>query len=188
VTYISYPYDDSLAVTPTATYGADVALASAGASATASSGKASAAISGVMTGGWTSSPGDVVPSLTVRLATPSRIDRVIVNTQSVGSTATGLRSYRLSVEQSDGGWSQVAAVSGQYRNHEVQLAFPPQLAVAVRLTVFEINYGGYYGGGIPPFWPATQAGTAFVHDIEIYQGLGGPGTIGGTDLPSLPSP
>ncbi len=186
VTYISYPSSDSLDITPTATYGTDVALASAGASATASSGNASAAISGATTGaGWVSSPGDVAPSLTVHLATSSLIDRIIVDTQSVGSTATGLRSYTLSVEQPDGTWLVVAQVSGQYRDHVLQLAFSPEQALAVRITVKQINYGGYYGGGIPPFWSPTQPGAASLHVIEIYRGSSGPSTIDGTDLPAL---
>jgi hypothetical protein len=186
VTYISYPAGDSLSVTPTEAYGQNVALASAGATATASSGSASAAISGVTTGaGWMSSPGDVAPTLTVSLGAPTWVDRAIVDTQSVGSTATGLRKYKLSVEQPDGDWSQVAAVSGQYRDHNVQLAFTSQLVIAVRISISEINYGGYYGGGVPPFWPASQPGVAFLHDIEVYSGLGGPGKIEGANLPSL---
>ncbi len=189
VTYVSYPASDSLAVTPTVPYGTDVALASAGASATASSGNASAAISGATTGaGWASSPGDVTPSLTVHLATSSLIDRVIVDTQSVGSTATGLRSYTLSVEQPDGDWTEVAQVSGQYRSHILQLAFSPEQALAVRLSVSEINYGGYYGGGIPPFWSPNEPGTAFLHGLEVYKGTAGPSTIAGISLPALLRP
>jgi hypothetical protein len=132
-----------------------------------------------------SSPGDVAPTLTVSLGAPTWVDRAIVDTQSVGSTATGLRKYKLSVEQPDGDWSQVAAVSGQYRDHNVQLAFTSQLVIAVRISISEINYGGYYGGGVPPFWPASQPGVAFLHDIEVYSGLGGPGKIEGANLPSL---
>ena len=46
----------------------------------------------------------------------------------------------------------MATVVGQYRTHELQLAFAPVVATAVRITVSEVNFGGYYGGGIPPWW------------------------------------
>ena len=78
------------------------------ASATASSGNASAAIAGLPAGyghGWTSSNGDTTPSLTVTLASASTINRIVVDTQSAGSVAPGVRDYTLSVDEPGTGWT-----------------------------------------------------------------------------------
>jgi len=186
VTFLTYPAGDTLTVGPTEHYGTDLASAAAGATATASSGNAPAAIAGLPAGygqGWTSGPGDSTPSLTVTLASPSTVDRVVVDTQSVGSTAPGLRNYTLSVDEPGTGWVTVATVTGQYRYHEAQFAFDPVSVSAVRVSVTELDYGGYYGGGIPPFWPATQSAAAFVHALEAYGGSGGPAVVDGSGLP-----
>ena len=185
VTYVTYPVGDSLTLGPTEDYGADLALASAGASATASSGNGSAAIDGLQVGydqGWSSSAGDPTPSLTVTLADRATINRIVVDTQSVGSTATGVRNYTVSVDEPSGGWTRVANVVGQYRTHELELAFAPVDATAVRISVSEVDFGGYYGGGVPPWWSPTQVAPAFVHAIQVYKGTDQPDTVDGSGL------
>ncbi len=188
VAFVTYPSDDTLTVGPTESFGTDLAASASGATATASSGDASAAIDGLPAGyglGWTSGPDDPTPSLTVTLAGPSTVDRVVVDTQSMGSVAPGLRDYTLAADEPGTGWVTVATETGQYRDHEALLTFAPVVASALRLAVTEIDYGGYYGGGIPPWWPATQRAGAFVHVLEAYAGSGGPAVVSGADLPPL---
>ncbi|MBF6555710.1 MAG: discoidin domain-containing protein [Acidimicrobiales bacterium] len=186
ITYVSYPVGDSLTVGPTESYGTDLAAASGGANATASSGDASAAIAGTTTGaGWSSTSGDTAPSLTVTLASPQTINRVVVDTQSVGSTAPSVRNYVLSVDQPGVGWVPVATVIGQYRTHSLQLAFNAVTATAVRISVSEVNFGGYYGGGVPPWWSPTQPAGAFLHALQVYGGTGTTSQVSGSALTPL---
>jgi len=188
VEYLTYPAGDTLSVGPTETYGTDLASAAAGATATASSGNASAAIAGLTVGygqGWSSEAGDTTPSLTVNLAAPATIDRVIVDTQSVGSTASGIRDYTLSAHEPGTGWVTVATEAGQFRDHQLQFALDPVTVDAVQITIDEINFGGYYGGGIPPWWPSDQGATAFLHTIQVYAGSGGPSVVDGSGLAPL---
>jgi hypothetical protein len=190
VRYVSYPSGDTLRVQPIEDYGPDLALSSSGATATASSGDASAAIVGLdaTTGegqGWSSDAGDVDPSITVDLPSAATVDRVIVDTQSQGSTAFGLRHYTVSVESPGGTWSTVATVIGEYRNHERQLDFAPQPVIAVRIDVTVVNFGGYYGGGIPPWWLPNDPGTAFLHAVEVYAGTDQPAQLEGRALRPL---
>jgi hypothetical protein len=191
VTYLTYPAGDQLNIGPTEPYGPDLAASVAGGHAKASSGPAAAAISQSITGGaaagtgWSSDPGNKSPVLSVNLGGEPTVNRVLVDTQSVGSTATGLRTYTVSLQAPDGHWSVVARVAAQYRNHQQQLDFPAQRARAVRITVAAINYGGYDGGGIPSFWASNQPGVAFVHAIEIYGGSDPPSTVEGRGLTAL---
>ena len=187
VAYLTYPAGDTLTVGPTETYGTDVASAAGGASATASSGTAASAINGNPAGyglGWTSASGDITPSLTDTFAKTTTIDRIVVDTQSAGSTASSVRNYTLSADV-NGTWTTVATETGQYRNHVLQFAFSPVAASAIRINVSEVNFGGYYGGGIPPWWPATQIAPAFLHTFEAYAGTGGPDAVSGSSLPAL---
>jgi hypothetical protein len=186
VAFVSYPVGDTLTVGPTQTYGTDLAAASANATAAASSGNASGAIAGTTTGnGWTSNTGDATPTLTVTLASPATINRVVVDTQSVGSTAPSVRNYVVSVNQPGVGWTPEATLVGQYRTHELQLAFNPVTASAVKISVSEVNFGGYYGGGIPPWWGATQTSGAFLHALQVYGGTGSAGQVNGSSLTPL---
>jgi len=188
VTYVTYPTGDTLTVGPTESYGTDVASAAAGATATASSGTASAAIAGDPVGnglGWSSASGDTTPSLTDTFARSTTIDRILVDTQSNGSTASSVREYTLSVDEPGTGWVTVASESNQYRDHILQFAFAPVAATGIRIAVSEVNFGGYYGGGIPPWWSPTTIAPAFLHSIEAYAGTGGPSVVGGTGLPPL---
>ncbi len=188
VSYLTYPVGDTLTVGPTEAYGTDVASSASGASATASSGSASSAINGNPVGnglGWSSASGDSTPSLTDTFAHPTTVDRILVDTQSNGSTATSVRSYTLSADVVGAGWTTVATETGQYRYHTLQFAFPPVVATGIRINVSEVDFGGYYGGGIPPWWSPTQVAPAFLHTIEAYSGSGGPAVVAGTALPAL---
>ncbi len=188
VTYVAYPAGDTLTVGPTEPFGADLAASSSGASAAASSGNASAAIAGIPAGygnGWSSSNGDTTPSLTVTLASAATINRIVVDTQSAGSVATGVRNYTLSVDEPGAGWTTVATEVGQYRDHEVLFAFPPVLASAVKISVTEVDFGGYYGGGIPPWWSPTQDGNAFLHALQAYAGTNSVAQVEGSGLTPL---
>ena len=110
VTYISYPVGDTIAIGPTQGYGTNLATQSDGATATATSGSPSYAINGEPVGGWSSTKGDATPSLTVKLAGTPTINRIVVDTQSVGSTATGVRDYTVSVDEPGSGWTTVSTV------------------------------------------------------------------------------
>ena len=152
---------DTLTVGPTEHYGANLALLSAGAIATASSGNAdrppSTDCRSATTRAGARAAGDPTPSLTVTLAGRPTINRIVVDTQSVGSTATGVRNYTRLGRRAVGAGPAVATVVGQYRTHELQLAFAPVAATAVRITVSEVDFGGYYGGGVPPWWSHPTA-------------------------------
>jgi hypothetical protein len=189
ITYLSYPVGDTLSIAPPQSYGTDLAAATSTnhSSATASSGNASAAIAGTTSGsGWSSTNGDSTPSFTVNLANPATINRVVIDTQSVGSTASSVRNYVVSVDEPSSGWTTVATVAGQYRTHELQLAFDPVMASAVKITVSEVNFGGYYGGGIPPFWTHGYGiATAFLHAIQVYGGTGTASQVNGSSLTPL---
>ena len=188
VTYLTYPAGDTLTVGPTETYGPDLASAPSGATATASSGNAASAIGGQAVGyghGWRSALGDTTPSLTVTLAKVSTIDRMVVDTQSVGSIATGVRNYTLSAHEPGIGWTRLVTESGQYRDHALQFSFPSVVATALRIDVSEVDFGGYDGGGIPPFWSPSVAGSAFLHSLQAYAGSGGPSVVDGTGLTPL---
>ena len=188
VNYLTYPSGDTLTIGPTESFGTDLASSAAQATATATSGNASAAIAGLPVGygqGWTSGAGDTTPALTVTLARASTLDRVIVDTQSAGSTATSVRNYTLSANEPGSGWVTVATETGQYRNHEELLSFAPLVATQLKISVSEVNFGGYYGGGIPPWWSASTPAPAFIHAIQAYAGSGGPAVVDGSALPDL---
>jgi hypothetical protein len=185
VSFLTYPVGATLAIGPTEAFGTNLTSSAAGATATASSGNAAAAIASLPVGygqGWSSNAGDSVPTLTVTLPAASTLDRVIVDTQSVGSTATSIRDYTLSANEPGTGWVTIATQTKQFRNHEALFSFAPLVATGLRLTITEVNFGGYYGGGIPPWWPSTMGATAFVHTIEAYSGSGGPSVVDGTGL------
>ncbi len=55
----------------------------------------------------------------------------------------------------------------------------------MRIDVTEVDFGGYDGGGIPPFWPPSQAIPAFLHSLQVYAGTGGPSVVDGTGLTPL---
>ena len=53
------------------------------------------------------------------------------------------------------------------------------VASAVQIQITEVNFGGYYGGGVPPWWPTTQIGTAFLRTVEVYGGSDSPDQVNG---------
>ncbi len=193
VTYVTYPVGDVLVVSAPQAYGTNVALSSAGATASASSQDTSNgnyaidAINGLTPGygqGWASTSGDQAPTLSVSWPTAATVNRVVVDTQSVGSTAPGLRDYTVSLDES-GTWTPVATEVGQFRYHEQLFAFTPASATGVRISVSEVNFGGYYGGGIPPWWSSTSPAQAFIHAVQVFAGTGTPAQVAGSGLAPL---
>ncbi len=173
VRYVLYPAGDAISVTPTAPYGQNLALSSAGAQATASSGNPWDAIAGLQWGaglGWSSNTGDETPSLTVTLPGTPTIDRIVLDTQSNGSTAASLRDFTVSVDEPGIGWQTVDTTTRSYRSHELEIDLAPTAATGVRVAVSEVNFGGYYGGGIPPWWNPADTEPAFLHALQVYAG------------------
>jgi hypothetical protein len=125
--------------------------------------------------------------LTVQLAAPALVNRVIVDTQSAGSTAAGLRDYSIEVLRPGGRWVTVAEVRGEFRYHVEELAFTAVLTQSIRVTELSANYGGYAGGGLPSFWPSKQSTSALVHSVQVYSGSGAPSAADGNGLSALPS-
>jgi hypothetical protein len=194
VAYVAYPSADTVRLGPTERYGSDLALASSGATATASSGNPSAVLVNPSDAtnegqGWTSKAGDLHPSIRVELAHAKKINRVLVDTQSMGSTATGIRGYTVSVLTTKGKWLVVGTVTRQFRSHIDQVVFNPVDARAVRIQVSTVNAGGYVGGALPSFCTQTSCVvTAFIHAIEIYAGTAAPATVNGANLVRLKQP
>ena len=159
VTYVCYPVGDTLSVAPPQPYGTDLA-ATTGAnhsSATASSGSAPAAIAGTTPGpGWSSGFGDS-PRASPSPGRPGH-HQPGGGRHPVGGQHRHQRAQLRGLgDEPTTGWTDVATVTGQFRTHELQLVFAPVVGTAVRITVSEVNFGGYYGGAIPPFGPAASA-------------------------------
>ena len=195
VTYVLSPRGYHLALESTEPFGPNLALSSSGATATASSSgpgnPAAAAIAGTAASagygqGWMPASGDTHPYLTVRLAKPAEINRVLVDSQSEGSTAAGLRNYAIQVLNPKGNWIQVAQVRQEFRDHVDELAFDPVVTRSIRVVITAANYGGYAGGGVPSFWPIGQAQSPLLHSLQVYSGSLNPTAVGGGALSSLP--
>ena len=189
VSYLTYPAGDTLSVGPTEAYGTDLASAAAGATATASSGNASAAIAGLTVGygqGWTSAAGDTTPSLTVNLA--ARIDPRPGHRRHPVGRLDGHQHPRLHPVGRRAGHRM-----GHRRHRDRPVPGPrgplhllrPWWPPHFEINVSEVNFGGYYGGGIPPWWPATQGATPSSTPSRPTAGSGGPSVVDGTALPAL---
>jgi hypothetical protein len=182
--------------TPTVTaqeeFGANLSLASAGASATATSqtpwNPPTAAIDGVLDtqnkGGnregisaWIQKHTDARPELTINLGQRRQLDRVLLSSQGIDSVQTGLRSYDVQLQDGTGSWKTVAAVRDDFlaRNHLVK--FPAQSATGIRVTNMSVNYSGYSFGLKPPTWPNDSkslnqddvwSGQAVIYEVEAY--------------------
>ena len=195
VEYVLLPRGYRLTLQPTEPFGPDLALATSGATATASSSGAgnppAAAIAGpaASTGygqGWLAASGDTHPYLTVTLAKPADVNRVIVDSQSAGSTAAGPRNFAIEVLSPKGTWIRVAQVRQEFRDHIEELAFDPVVTRSIRVTIATANYGGYAGGGVPSFWPLAQTAGPLVHSVQVYSGSLSPKVVGGSALRSPP--
>jgi hypothetical protein len=192
VQYLELPPGDQVRIRPPEPFGADVALARLGATASASSstpwnpaadaidGDAGAANVGELAGSpaWGSAYGDENPELTVRFAHDERIDRVLLVTSSVGNTMPGIRSWQVDADTS-GAWRVVAAYNNLFYARAALTKFAPVDATAIRIKVERVNFGGYAGGAEPSFWPkstpsaATQPndyayGPAVIREVEAY--------------------
>ena len=55
----------------------------------------------------------------------------------------------------------------------------------MRISVSEVNFGGYYGGGIPPWWSSTSPAQAFIHAVQVFAGTGTPAQVAGSGLTPL---
>lgn len=193
VQYLVLPAGDSVSVASPEAFGADLALASNGSTASASSSTpgnpASNAIDGDATAGnvgdldgepsWGSAYGDPSPRLTVTFPQAERIDRVLLATSSVGSTMPGIRSWNVLVETPSGQWRRVASHNNLFYDRAVLSQFRPVLARAIRIQVERVNFGGYAGGAKPWFWPASTAtvakqandyayGPAIIREVMVY--------------------
>ncbi len=183
-TYFTVPAGDTLALSAAQGFGPDLALQH-GATVSASSGSAVAAVrsvaaaagtpdatsdNGAVFGGWQAAATDTSPSLTVVLASPQAIDRVLVATSTLGSVMPGLQNY---VVQADvqGVWTTVAGETDQYFDRSMVLTFPAVTATAVRLLPQSENFGGDAGGLMPWYWVPGSTGAGAVYSLEIY----GPG-------------
>lgn len=205
VQYLAVPAGQTITVAPAETFGANLALASAGSSAAASSSYACSgysltpnrAIDGLLdTQGlgnicdgsgmsiWVSSVSDTNPTLTITLPSAKAIDRVYVSSQGLGSVEVGLRDYTVSFDTGSGSFGNPITVTNQFlaRNNLIQL--PSTLTVTrIQIANMDINYSGY-GDGLPPtFWNSGFPGQPTVYEVEAYA----PGSITQTPPPSAPS-
>jgi hypothetical protein len=207
--YLTAPAGVQLRLGAPETFGVNLAGAAAGARAAASSaistnppagaidGVSDAANRGDLPGlsAWASAPGDGAPALTVTLAQPTQINRVLVSTHSIGSIVPGLRSYDVAVQDQAGAWTTVGQVSDQFFSRQQLLSFAPRTATAVRLNVRAVDYGGLAGGMKPWFWAIDAArladasapwyGPAAVYDLQVFA----PGGAAGTEaaVPAVPT-
>ena len=196
VSYIGFPSADTLKIAGTEKYNTDIALSSQGSVATASSqisgNPASAANAGLTAGygnGWSSASGDTTPWLNIAFPGTEKINRIVIDTQSNGSVASSLRNYTVLVGLPCSphicAFITEASIVGQFRNHEIQIAIPPTNAIWVEIDISEVNFGGYFGGGIPIWWSPTDPAGAFVHAFQVYAGSSGVGVVNGTNLTPL---
>ncbi|MGH9104653.1 MAG: discoidin domain-containing protein, partial [Acidimicrobiales bacterium] len=196
--YLAVPSGDTISVGPAESFGPDLALASAGATAAASSsqggdngaadvirGAADADNGGGIgsTPAWASQPGDPSPWLEVNLASPETVDRVVVSTSSLASVLPGLRDYSVQVE-TGGAWTTVGAVSNEFFERMEELSFPPIAGVsAVKVEPTGLDYNSQLGGLRPYYWGPGFPAYAVIYSLEVYApgtsgNLGPPGALG----------
>jgi len=191
VQYLRVPEGAALSLAPAESWGANLALSSAGATASASpirrgdpDRSASAAIAGTDEAanagggapGWTSGllSSNPDPSLSVTFASATRIDRVVVVGSSHNSVFAGLRDFSVLAEVS-GRWREVGSVTNLFFDRSAVIAFAPVTASAIRLVVTALDYGGTAGGLPPAYWGDDRPGAdfltmefAFVYALEAY--------------------
>lgn len=172
-----------LSVTAREPFGTDVATAAAGAKATATSqlptNPATAAIDGDAGADgkgdilelpmWASGKGDAHPVLTVALAAPTQLDRILVATHSNGGTVTSLRDYDIQTQSAaNAPWATIRTVHGQFTDRQLLAQFPARTVTAIRVRVRGLNFSGFAGGPKPSFWPAGNDGNAVVAELRAY--------------------
>lgn len=206
VTYLHIPAGQTISLAPLKPFGTNYAAKASGATASASSVyscgssltlEADRVIDGIAdTQGlpglcdgdgkstWVSAKGDTNPSLTIQLARPTAIDRVMVYGQSIGSVESGLRGYDLSFDTGDGVFGNTIHVDNQYLTRSKLTELAATLTVSkIRLSNIMINYSGY-GNGLPPtFWDSGFPNEAAVFEVEAY----GPPVVRDTVAPSTPT-
>lgn len=170
-TFLAVTGAGQLTLTPSETFGIDVAAAKAGATATASSsvsanppssaidGDAGAAGRGDLPGmpAWASAPGDAQPTLTIGLGHAQTLDRVLIATHSLGSVVPGLRDYDVQVRPDPSApWRTVATIRGQFYSRQQLVTFPAQTVAGIRLIVTKLNYSGTNEDGSRPAWWSTD--------------------------------
>lgn len=118
-------------------------------------------------GGRTGTGPDVSPWVTVELAEPATVDRVVVSSAGIRCCTSGLRTYAVSVQTADGGdWTEVATLDDVFAQRTSVARFDPVEVTAVRVrvpsteirgvTVPDVAYSGQ-NGGLPPAWEPVQA-------------------------------
>ncbi len=192
VTYITVPSGKVLTIHPQESYQSNLALGSAGSTATASSSAAATPVSSIIDGKltmeghgnnsdgnvsvWTQHYTDTNPTATVSFNQPKMINRVYIASQGINSVQTGLRSYDVQVDNGDGNFMTVASVRNDFFNRTHTVSFAAQQAAKVRITNMSANYSGYGNGRPPSFWPdpVTYAsddvwiGQTTIYELEAY--------------------
>jgi hypothetical protein len=180
--YIVAPSSVTLALAPSESYGDNVALGAPVAASSSANGNPatnltdgvishenSAGPSGVSL--WSNTENDPQPTVTVTLAQPTMIDRIVLYLHSLGSVLTTARDYDVSVEVG-GQWQTVAKVRKNLWNRVDQLSFAPVLASAIQVHVLDVNYGGDAAGAPPPYWGKSNGkpdfAPAYLWEIEAY--------------------
>jgi hypothetical protein len=195
--YLTVPAGDTLAVQGAESFGANLALTSAGATATATSATSGHPASDVIqgsaegwSGGWVPSSTDTSPTVTVNLPNNPLIDRIVVSGSSIASVQPGLRSYTVQVDEG-GTWTTVATETNAFFERMLLFGFSAVHASAIRVQVTAVDYSGQAGGLQPWFWNPSQGFpmTAPVYSVEAYApGTGTPTRFTPTvDIGSSPS-
>jgi hypothetical protein len=130
---------------------------------------------------WSQAPADTEPALTITLPRSKDLNRVLVTGHSVAGIMPGLRNFDVELQGPAGAWNTVAQVRDAFLDRRHLVAFPTRPASAIRISVIDVNYGGYAGGIKPPFWPTDAAmlsnpegpwfGPATIYEVEAF----GPG-------------
>ncbi len=181
--YLSVPAGDTLSVQGAESFGANLALASAGATASATSAASGHPASDVIqgsaegwSGGWIPLASDTAPTVTVDLAGNPVIDRIVVSGSSIASILPGLRNYTVQADE-QGTWTTVAKQTDAFFERMERFGFTAVHASAIRVQVSAIDYGGQLGGLLPWFWDPSEGfpTTAPVYSVEAYApGTGAP--------------
>ena len=226
VQYISVPAGQTISFAPAETYGPNLALASSGATFTGSSYNTSCGSltqgsnnnnmisgyenldsgannngiyggcdNGQMTG-WSQSPSDSSPSITIDLGASQSIDRVFLAGTSGFSVNPKVGSFTVQTSTNGSTYTTVNTMPDQLfqRNH-MDYFSSPVTAQYVKILINNIDYTGF-ANGLPPVWwnfsdltsqNSTDYGSADVYDVEVY-GAGSSNSSTSPPLVSITSP